>query len=82
MQLLDRRALDPGVRLVVWPLLGEPVEAHRNPSADADPRWLAHGADDALEAWVEFRAGNVQPGPGFTICGDCPVFDMCRKGVR
>ncbi len=82
MQLLDRRALDPGVRLVVWPLLGEPVEAHRNPSADADQRWLAHGADDALEAWVEFRAGNVQPRPGFTICGDCPVFDMCRKGVR
>ncbi len=82
MQLLDRRALDPGVRLVVWPLLGEPVEAHRNSSRDADQSWLAHGADDSLDAWLEFRAGNVRPRPGFTICADCPVFDMCRKGVR
>lgn len=68
------------VDVVVWPVLGQPISAHgqgvgRNFTLGSQRRdWI----NEELPAYLD---GVVAPRPGYH-CRDCPVFDLCREGVR
>ncbi len=68
------------VDVVVWPVLGEPHSAHGHGVARSFS--LARQRRDWVgEELPAFLAGQVAPKPGFH-CRTCPVFDLCREGVR
>lgn len=68
------------VDIVVWPLLGEPLPLFDGgvPKRHQQVRQARQGVREQLPL---FLAGRVKPTPGFQ-CRDCPVFDLCREGVR
>jgi len=70
------------VRILVWPVLGEPMEAYEAPitrEGGAVKRQIEHRALKVQEAWERFRRGEVSPRPGFQ-CRECGVRDVCREG--
>jgi hypothetical protein len=68
------------VDVVVWPVLGAPIDAF--PRGIRYPwRTIAFRRGKAAEAFERYRAGEVEPSPGYH-CRDCPVFDLCREGWR
>ena len=67
------------VRLFVWSILGEPVEAFNG--IDFIWRRILTKQRKVREAFKQFSEGDTSPKPGF-ICRECSVFDMCRKGQR
>ncbi len=67
------------VRLFVWNILGEPVEAFNG--IDFIWRRILTKQRKVKESFRQFSQGDVLPKPGF-ICRECSVFDMCRKGQR
>lgn len=68
------------VDVVVWPVYGDPVSAYGDGVARAFGL-AAQRRDWVSEELPRFLAGEVSPRPGFH-CRDCPVFDLCREGVR
>ena len=82
-RLLDRaRKPEPLVRLFAWPVLGEPVEAGTKGGLDLNERWVRAGLANQLEGPREdYGQGVVAPRPGYMQCGNCSVFDFCRKGI-
>ena len=69
-----------GVRLYVWPVLGEPIDVFGAPIAYVW-RQIASRRQKAERAFARFSAGDVTPKPGF-VCRECRVFDLCRVGQR
>lgn len=68
------------VGLSLWPILGEPVEAYPYGVKRGFPT-LDSRAAQVERAYQRLRAGDATPSPGY-VCRDCPVFDVCREGVR
>lgn len=68
------------VGISVWPILAEPIEAYPYGVSATFPG-LQRRKEAALDARRRLLAGDVTPSPGY-ICRDCPVFDLCREGVR
>jgi hypothetical protein len=68
------------VYIVVWPVLGEPVDAYEG---GIGYRWrrIASREAKARTAYARFRQGEVTPTPGFH-CKECAAFDLCREGKR
>ncbi len=68
------------VHLVVWPIGGAPIDIAPN---GVKPGWRRVAGKRSLveETLPAFSRGEVRPNPGF-ICRTCPVFDICREGVR
>ena len=68
------------VRLFVWPLLGEPVEAY---SGGIRREWgrIAYRRERAEAALSRLDAGSIEPSPGFR-CRSCVVRDACREAAR
>ena len=80
LEELAEIALSERVDVVVWPVLGEPHSAHGHGVARSFS--LARQRRDWVgEELPAFLAGQVAPKPGFH-CRTCPVFDLCREGVR
>ncbi len=69
-----------GVRLYVWPVLGEPIDVFDAPIGYVW-RQIASRQQKAERAFARFSAGDVTPKPGF-VCRACRVFDLCRVGQR
>lgn len=68
------------VRVVLWPVLGEPVEAF--PDGIRYPwKRISRREHLAREAFSRFATGTVSPSPGYQ-CRDCPVRDACREAPR
>lgn len=70
------------VRIFVWPVLGEPVEAYEAPiTLENKPvkRQIDYRAMKVQEVLERFRKGDVNPNPGFR-CRECGVRDVCREG--
>ncbi|MCW5819157.1 MAG: hypothetical protein KIT12_04525 [Trueperaceae bacterium] len=66
--------------IVLWPIGGEPIDlAPRG----VRPEWRRVVDRRRLveETLPAFERGEVRPSPGF-VCRTCPVFDLCREGVR
>ena len=68
------------VDLVVWPLLGAPIDVVERGITYAWRR-IERRREDVRRVLPAFRSGAVQPKPGY-VCRDCPVFDVCRQGAR
>ena len=68
------------VDIVVWPLLGNPVDAFEG-GITYPWRRVVRALDAVDEAYERFRAGDITPNPGF-ICRACTVADICREGLR
>ncbi len=69
-----------GVRLVVWPIQGAPIDAFGGPFTY--PVQLVKSSQrKAARAYSRFAAGDLSPSPGF-ICRACRVLDVCREGQR
>jgi len=66
------------VYLWAWPMLGEPVLVYDKP---IEKVWVAleNLVTKAKEAHSRYKAGVVEPNPGFR-CRDCRVSDICREG--
>ncbi|MEM6428570.1 MAG: ATP-dependent nuclease subunit B [Deinococcota bacterium] len=75
--LLTERGVS-SVKLVVWPVLGEPCTAH---TIDYPWRRIVNKTHKVSAAYMRFQRGDTSPQPGF-ICRECPVFDICREGTR
>ena len=69
-----------GVRLVVWPIGGEPVDAFGG-AITSPLRLIKSSQYKAERAYRRFAAGDLSPSPGF-ICRACRVSDVCREGQR
>jgi hypothetical protein len=69
------------VHVLVWPIGEDPIDLA--PRGGVSPRWLRVSEKRSLveETLPAFQRGEVKPNPGF-ICRTCPVFDLCREGVR
>ncbi len=68
------------VRIVVWPILGAPLDA--TGSGITYPwRRITYREDRAKAAYQRFTSGDTSPTPGFQ-CRECRVFDVCREGTR
>ncbi|MEX2541857.1 MAG: ATP-binding protein [Trueperaceae bacterium] len=68
------------VRLIVWPILGEPIEAY--PGGIRYPwKRIVSRRKRAEAALARFYAGSIAPSPGFR-CRACPVRDVCREAVE
>ncbi|HET9026044.1 MAG TPA: hypothetical protein VFN07_00755 [Trueperaceae bacterium] len=69
------------VHVLVWPIGEDPIDLA--PRGGVSPRWLRVSEKRSLveETLPAFMRGEVKPNPGF-ICRTCPVFDLCREGVR
>lgn len=79
--LLEQRSVDvKRVDLVVWPLLGAPIDVVERGITYAWRR-IERRREDVRRVLPAFRSGAVQPKPGY-VCRDCPVFDVCRQGAR
>lgn len=74
-----RRRID-SVRLFVWPMLGEPVEAYRGGIRYPWKRIVTR-VKRAEAALARFDAGSIAPSPGFR-CRACPVRDVCREAAE
>lgn len=61
-----------------WPVLGEPVLVYDKP---IEKLWsaLERLVAKAREAQSRYKAGVVEPNPGFR-CRECGVRDVCREG--
>ncbi len=68
------------VNVRVWPVGGEPAEVAPG-GVKASWRRVTERRRLVRESLPGFSAGVVRPNPGY-ICRDCPVFDLCREGVR
>jgi ATP-dependent helicase/nuclease subunit B len=67
------------VQVVVWPVLGDPVEAY--PGGIRYPwKRIANRMSRAQAALERYRSGSIEPSPGY-LCRGCPVRDVCREGV-
>ncbi len=68
------------IQLWAWPVLGEPVQVYGKP---IEKVWgvLERLQNTAQEVHSRYRAGVVEPKPGFH-CRTCPVKDVCREGMR
>jgi ATP-dependent helicase/nuclease subunit B len=67
------------VRLVAWPLLGEPVDlTPQGLTRAADGVRLDHAAAELDARWRRWREGPVVATPGHH-CGRCRVRDVCRE---
>lgn len=66
------------VSLWAWPILGEPVLVYDKP---IEKVWsaLANLLNMAQEVHSRYKAGVVEPNPGFR-CRSCGVRDVCREG--
>ena len=74
---------EPLVRLFAWPILGEPIEAGAPGGVDQSERWVRAGLANQLDGPREDHGrGVVTPRPGYMQCGNCSVFDFCRKGIN
>ena len=69
-----------GVRLVVWPIQGAPLDAFGGPITSL-LRPIKSSQYKAARAYSRFAAGDLSPSPGF-ICRACRVSDVCREGQR
>jgi ATP-dependent helicase/nuclease subunit B len=69
------------VQVVVWPVLGEPVEAYRGEGIRYRWKRITSRMERAEAAWESFSSGSIDPSPGFQ-CSQCPVRDICREGAR
>ncbi|MFO7546296.1 MAG: hypothetical protein R6W77_12465, partial [Trueperaceae bacterium] len=79
--LLEQRSFEvKRVDLVVWPLLGAPIDVVERGITYVWRR-IERRREDVRRVLPAFRAGEVQPKPGFA-CRDCSVFDVCREGAR
>ena len=79
-QLLARRDVQ-AVRFRLWPVGDAPVDwPERGPIRKAWGR-MERTVREVREALPPWHAGGVTASPGFA-CRDCPVFDLCREGVR
>jgi ATP-dependent helicase/nuclease subunit B len=67
------------VQVVVWPVLGEPVEAYPGGIRYAWKR-IANRMSRAQAALERYQSGSIEPSPGY-LCRGCPVRDACREGV-
>jgi hypothetical protein len=69
------------VRLWVWPVLGHPLEAYKEPvvlgrnRVTGAIRWREERVQAVLQP---YQKGEVRPKPGF-ICRECAVRDVCRE---
>ncbi len=68
------------VDIVVWPLLGEPLSLFARGVPQRHPL-VTKARQGVIDLLPVYLAGEVHPTPGFQ-CRDCPVFDLCREGVR
>ncbi len=68
------------VKLYVWPVLSAPIDVIPK-GIDYPWRQIKTKQTKARAAFRKFKAGNVEPNPGFR-CRECQVFDLCRKGQR
>lgn len=68
------------IHLWAWPVLGEAVRVYDKP---IEKVWgvLERLQNTAQEVHSRYRAGVVEPNPGFR-CRSCPVKDVCREGMR
>ncbi|WP_299431681.1 ATP-dependent nuclease subunit B [uncultured Meiothermus sp.] len=66
------------VYLWSWPVLGDPVLVYDKP---VEKVWgvLANLLSKAQEVHSRYKAGVVEPNPGFR-CRSCSVRDVCREG--
>jgi hypothetical protein len=69
------------VRLWVWPVLGSPIEAYKEPvvlgrnRVTGAIRWREERVQEVLQP---YGRGEIRPKPGY-ICRECPVRDVCRE---
>lgn len=77
--LLQRYRRADRVVVMLWPLLGEPVEAVRG---GIRRRWkrLDEVAEKVSRAAERLSREEVRASPG-RICRECPVRDVCREGA-
>jgi ATP-dependent helicase/nuclease subunit B len=73
------RARIERAQVVVWPVLGDPVEAY---SGGIRYPWkrIANRMARAEAALERYESGSIEPSPGY-LCRGCPVRDVCREGV-
>src|SRR5699024_7259382 len=78
--LLDQATkVERRVRLLVWPILGEPVDAGDPQGDTLAARWIRNGLDAVDTAFELYQTGTVQPKPAWNICSVCKVRDICRR---
>ena len=68
------------VDVVVWPLLGDPVDAFEG-GITYPWRRVVRALAEVDDAYERFQRGDITPRPGF-ICRACTVADICREGLR
>ena len=68
------------VKLYVWPVLSPPIDVMPK-GIDYVWRQISTKQAKARKAFRNFKAGNVDPNPGFR-CRECKVSDLCRVGQR
>lgn len=68
------------VDVVVWPILGAPIDAYEGGITYLWRR-IAHRHERVKAAYRRYARGEVTPKPGYR-CRSCPVFDVCREGKR
>ena len=68
------------VNIVVWSVLGEPVDAY---DGGVTYLWrrVANQQRKAAQSFERYQSGDVRPNPGFR-CRECRVADVCREGLR
>jgi ATP-dependent helicase/nuclease subunit B len=77
--LREHSAHVESVRIVVWPVLGAPVDAYPGGIRYPWKRIVARMSSAEL-AFERFLAGTVEPAPGYQ-CRACPVRDVCREAA-
>jgi len=68
------------VHVVVWPIGGPPIDIAPS-GVKRGWRRVAGKRHLVAQTLPAFSRGEVRPNPGF-ICRTCPVFDICREGIR
>lgn len=69
------------VQVVVWPVLGQPIEAYDQGGIGYPWRRVTSRLEGAQAALESLREGRVEASPGYR-CSNCQVRDICREGAR